>query len=94
MTKLEPMLINVIALLEEKVLSTRNAEKLNMLLNKYQSALTELQQSGAVKTNLLGGCRAYLDSYGDYLNNPLLDAMYEVEKEVRLQFQQERFPSK
>lgn len=83
MNNLEVMLTKVIRLLEEKLTSVQNPAKINMLLSKYNTALSELKLTGSIKTTLVGGCRAYLDSYSDYLDNPLLDEMYAVEKVLK-----------
>ena len=94
MNSLESMIKTVIFHIEEKISQQGSSEKLNMLLSKYQCALRELLEDGNVSTNLVGGCRAYMDSYSDYMNNKLLDSMYVVEKYIKQQAKQESGPLK
>ena len=70
----------VVSQLQEKIKAEANAEKLEILLTKYQATHKEIVEKGCIETQLIGGVRAYLDSYSDYMDNPLLDDMYAVEK--------------
>lgn len=83
MTDLADMIDVVIDGLEKKIQGEKSPAKLQALLALYRRARKELETSGAVSTNLIGGVRAYLDSYSDYMNNQLLDDMYAVEKAIK-----------
>lgn len=83
MIDLADMIDVVINGLEQKIQLETSPEKLYVLLEMYRHAKQELIESGSVSTNLIGGVWAYLDSYSDYMNNPLLDDMYAVEKAIK-----------
>lgn len=83
MNNLLYLIDRVIMELTEKIQTESSPQKLVLLLEKYQSAKAELEESGHLRTSLAGGVRAYLDSYSDYMNNPLLDDMYDVETIVK-----------
>lgn len=70
--RLKEKIETVIALINKKLISEENPSKLLLLKKKYTQALNELNTEGYFKTNLLGNIRMYLDSYSDYMNNPLL----------------------
>lgn len=73
----------IIMQLNNKIETEKEPKKLVFLLEKYQKAKNELISTGKIETVLCGSVRAYLDSYSDYMNNPLLDDMYEMEKYVK-----------
>ncbi|MBR5617012.1 MAG: hypothetical protein IKW50_02395 [Oscillospiraceae bacterium] len=83
MTDLADMIDVVIGGIERKISGEKNPAKLYALLDLYRRAGQELRTTGAISTNLIGGVRAYLDSYSDYMNNQLLDDMYAVEKAIK-----------
>lgn len=83
MIDLANMIDVVINGLEKKILGEKSPAKLYALLELYRCAKQELKVSGTISTNLIGGVRAYLDSYSDYMNNQLLDDMYTVEKAIK-----------
>lgn len=72
----------IIIQLNDKIKTEKEPKKLELLLERYQSAKNEFITTGKIETDLCGGVMAYLDSYSDYMNNPLLDDMYEVEKYI------------
>ena len=83
MNELAPMLDLVIRELEEKIPTESEPSKLILLLKLYRCAREELAATGTITTKLIGGARSYLDSYSDYMDNPLLDDMYAVEKVLK-----------
>ncbi|MEQ8199385.1 MAG: hypothetical protein ABRQ27_15535 [Clostridiaceae bacterium] len=74
----------VIKYLEEKYQESERKGVLELIYKRYNNALKLLQSNVANKDNLniLGGIRAYMDSYSDY-NNPLLNEMHKAEKLVK-----------
>lgn len=74
----------VIKFLEEKYQESERKGVLELIYVRYNNALKLLESNVANKDNLnlLGGIRAYMDSYSDY-NNPLLNEMHKAEKLVK-----------
>lgn len=74
----------VIKYLEEKYEESERKGVLELIYRRYNNALKLLENNVANKENLniLGGIRAYMDSYSDY-NNPLLNEMNKAEKLVK-----------
>lgn len=53
---------------------------IKLIYNRYKDALDILENNKELsKINIIGGVKAYMDSYNDY-NNPLLGEMYKAEK--------------
>jgi hypothetical protein len=80
----------VISYLEENYSNIERKGVLELIHKRYNNALKSLKNNKFNKENLyiLGGVRAYMDSYSDY-NNPLLNEMYKAEKLVRELFKDE-----
>ncbi|MBS7426815.1 MULTISPECIES: hypothetical protein [Virgibacillus] len=56
-----------------------NTRILHLIYTRYEHALRALENNEDIKNiNIIGGVRAYLDSYSDY-QNPLLEEMHKVE---------------
>ncbi len=74
----------VINYLEEKYQENERTGVIELIYKRYNNALKLLESNEAYKENLniLGGIRAYMDSYSDY-NNPLLNEMHKTEKLVK-----------
>lgn len=74
----------VIKYLEEKYKEGERKGVLELIYIRYNNALRVIERDEANKNNLhiLGGVRAYMDSYSDY-NNPLLNEMNKTEKIVQ-----------
>lgn len=77
----------VIQCLEEKYNKSERKGVLELIYKRYNNALELLESNEANKDNLhiLGGVKAYMDSYSDY-NNPLLSEMHKAEKIVEKLF--------
>ena len=73
----------VINYLEEKYKESERKGVLELIYKRYNNALRLLESNEANKNNLhiLGGIKAYMDSYSDY-NNPLLNEINKTEKLV------------
>lgn len=51
-----------------------------LIYKRYKDALVILENSDDISNiKIVGGIRAYMDSYSDY-NNPILKEMYKAEK--------------
>lgn len=74
----------VINYIQERYIVNERKEIIDLILKRYKNALYLLENDQATKDNLnvLGGVRAYMDSYSDY-NNPLLKEMNRAEKLIR-----------
>ncbi len=70
----------VLKLIEEKYDVNQRKGILELIYKRYSNALQLLEKVEMNKSNffILGGVRAYLDSYSDY-NNPLLNEMHKAE---------------
>ena len=85
--KLKKQVKVVIKYIEEKYKENERKGVLELIYKRYNNALRLIESNEVNKEELhiLGGVRAYMDSYSDY-NNPLLNEMYEVEKLVKQLF--------
>ncbi|MED4693177.1 MULTISPECIES: hypothetical protein [Peribacillus] len=53
---------------------------LQLIYKRYKNALTVLENNKDIRElNIIGGIRAYMDSYSDY-QNPLLGELHKAEK--------------
>ncbi|CAH0280454.1 hypothetical protein [Peribacillus sp. Bi134] len=53
---------------------------LQLIYKRYKDALDVMENNGDIRElNIIGGVRAYMDSYNDYLN-PLLGELHKAEK--------------
>ena len=78
LTEIKEMIENIIKELDEKIPLVDNPRKLEILKEKYQTALQEIENDGQLKTNLKGMTRQYLESYSNY-NNLLFQDMEKLE---------------
>lgn len=80
-SELQAQITVVLKYLEENYQKNERYGVLELIYNRYRNALQLLDNDTANKDNLniLGGTRAYMDSYSDY-SNPLLNEMYKAEK--------------
>lgn len=70
----------VINNLEKDYAKDINGGILQLIYKRYKSALEILENNEDIKgINILGGVRAYMDSYNDY-QNPLLGELHKAEK--------------
>lgn len=83
LTEIKEMLKNIIKEIDEKIPLVDNSLKLEILKEKYQTALQEIENDSQLKTNLKGMTRQYLESYSDYINNPLIQDMDKLEAVIR-----------
>lgn len=74
--------MNIIEKIDAKIPMEDNPKKLEILRKEYKTALQEIEKDGELKTDLTGMVHWYLDSYSDYLNNPLLEDMDRLETEI------------
>ncbi len=74
----------VINVIEENYAVNQSIGVLVLNYKRYKNALELIENNKVSKEtlNILGGTKAYLDSYSDY-NNPLLNKMNIVEKMVK-----------
>ena len=73
----------VINKLEEGYIKEINSGILQLIYQRYKKALEILENNKDIKeTHILGGVRAYMDSYSDY-RNPLLEEMGKAEKIIK-----------
>ena len=83
MKELQTEIIKTISLIEEKIKTEKDPNMLLILKDKYMNALKEIESSGVIQTNLNDTTRFYLESYSDYMDNPLIDAMGNVSKLIK-----------
>ena len=70
----------VIKKLENEYDKEINDGIMNLIYKRYTNALNILKNNKDInEINIVGGVRAYMDSYNDY-NNPLLGELYKAEK--------------
>ncbi|MFE3977147.1 MULTISPECIES: hypothetical protein [unclassified Peribacillus] len=70
----------VINKIEEDYAKDMNSGVLQLIYIRYKKALEILENNEDIKEiNILGGVRAYMDSYNDY-QNPLLGELHKAEK--------------
>ncbi len=70
----------VINKLEKEYAKDIGSGTLNLIYKRYKKALEILENNRDIEgINILGGVRAYMDSYNDY-ENPLLGEMHKAEK--------------
>ncbi|CAH0159369.1 hypothetical protein FQP34_13120 [Peribacillus simplex] len=70
----------VINNLEKDYVNDINSGILQLIYKRYKNALEILENNKDIKEiNIIGGVRAYMDSYSDYLN-PLLEELHKAEK--------------
>ncbi|SFC55482.1 hypothetical protein SAMN05443252_104281 [Bacillus sp. OV322] len=73
----------VINKLEEEYAKDINSGFLQLIYKRYKKALEILENNEDVKgINILGGVRAYMDSYNDY-QDTLLGEMHKAEKLIK-----------
>lgn len=82
--ELKKQVKEVIKSLEEKYIESERKGVIELIYKRYNNALKLLELDEANKDELyiLGGVRAYIDSYSDY-NNPLLNEMHKAEKLIK-----------
>ncbi len=80
MSDIKKSIIKVIELIEERIKTEENPEKLIILKGKYQAAYEKLGKNIDVSADIKGTVRMYLDSYSDYMNNPIIEEMDKVEQ--------------
>lgn len=62
---------------------------MQLIYKRYKNALDILEDNKDIKQmNIIGGVRAYMDSYSDY-NNPILDDLYKTEKLIKILYESE-----
>ncbi len=83
LTEISEMIRNIIKEIDERIPLIDNPQKLKILKEKYQTALQEIEKDGQLKTNLNGMVRQYLDSYSDYIDNPLIQDMGKLETAIK-----------
>ncbi|MDA7028006.1 hypothetical protein PJ311_15640 [Bacillus sp. CLL-7-23] len=70
----------VINNLEKDYSDEINSGVLQLIYKRYKNALEILESNKDIKgINIIGGVKAYMDSYSDY-QNPLLGEMHKAEK--------------
>ncbi|NPC93400.1 hypothetical protein HOO54_14425 [Bacillus sp. WMMC1349] len=70
----------VINNLEKDYSNEINSGVLQLIYKRYKNALEILESNKDIKgINIIGGVKAYMDSYSDY-QNPLLGEMHKAEK--------------
>ncbi|RRN73955.1 hypothetical protein EI200_04560 [Peribacillus simplex] len=70
----------VINKIEKDYAKEMNSGVLQLIYKRYKKALEILENNEDIKEiNILGGVRAYMDSYNDY-QNPLLGELHKAEK--------------
>ena len=78
--ELKNQIENVILLLEKRLMDDPDRPILKTLYERYIKAEEILTNNGDIKKiMIIGGCRAYLDAFSDYMN-PLLIEMDNAEK--------------
>ena len=78
--KLQIQVDKVIELLKIRIEDDPTRPILNTLIERYIKALEILKNEGDIKKIVIrGGCRAYLDTFSDYMN-PLLIEMDKAEE--------------
>lgn len=82
MTKIQVSIIKVIELIEEKIKTEEDPEKLILLKGKYETAYEKLGENMDILPDIRGTSRMYLESYSDYINNPILEEMQKIEQLV------------
>lgn len=82
--KMEKLLVQVkkvIVLLEQRLENDPDRPILKTLYERYTKAEEILLHNKDIEIiRIKGGCRAYLDSFSDYMNNPLLFEMNRAEE--------------
>lgn len=78
--ELEKQIEKVILLLKQRLIDAPDRSVLKTLYERYVRAEEILNNNGDIKKiMIIGGCRAYLDAFSDYMN-PLLIEMDKAEK--------------
>lgn len=73
----------VIIKFDEDYAKDINSGVLQLIYKKYKKALEILENNEDIKgINIMGGVRAYMDSYNDY-QNPLLGELHKTEKIIK-----------
>ncbi len=73
----------VIQMLNDRISSENSKRILYTLLDRYKRADEIIKENGDInKITILGGCRAYLDAYSDYMN-PILCEMDKAEEMLK-----------
>lgn len=62
---------------------------MQLIYKRYKNALDILEKNKDInRMIIIGGARAYMDSYNDY-NNPILDELYKTEKLIKNLYESE-----
>ena len=70
----------VINILEKEYWNVINTDIFQLIYSRYKNALEILENNKDIaQINIIGGVRAYLDSYNDY-QSPLLEELHKAEK--------------
>lgn len=73
----------VINILEKEYYNDIKKDIFQLIYRRYKNALEILENNKDIaQINIIGGVRAYMDSYNDY-QNPLLEELHKVEKLVK-----------
>ena len=79
----------VIAKLEIEYSDEITSGIIQLIYKRYKNALDILENNKDIKQMIIiGGARAYMDSYNDY-NNPILDELYKTEKLIKKLYESE-----
>jgi len=79
----------VIDKLEIEYTDEINSGIMQLIYKRYKNALNILENNKDIKQmNIIGGVRAYMDSYSDY-NNPILGELYKTEKLIKNLYESE-----
>ncbi|MCA0972232.1 hypothetical protein LCM20_16610 [Halobacillus litoralis] len=72
----------VINILEKEYSNEITKGTLQLIYKRYKDGLKIIESNGDLKNiNIIGGVRAYMDSYNDY-QNPLLKELHKAEKSL------------
>lgn len=81
--QLQKQIVIVINLLQDIISAGNPKQIIYTLLERYEQAEDILNNKKDInKIMILGGCRAYLDAYSDYMN-PILFEMDKAEKMMK-----------
>lgn len=70
----------VINILEKEYCNDIKKDIFQLIYRRYRNALEILENNKDIaQINIIGGVRAYMDSYNDY-QNPLLEELHKAEK--------------
>lgn len=78
--KLTKQIKTVINILEKESCNDIKKDIFQLIYRRYKNALEILENNKDImEINIIGGVRAYMDSYNDY-QNPLLEELHKAEK--------------